>query len=114
MFGESPKPFSFGALSGPNSIFYNDPSNRGVGWQMLKDYLNNGVGNARYNSWLDAQMGNEYNRYLTKAAQTNGAYQWTQHLQDIQGQLAQGWGNLPTSQRGGNPGLYGANQRFLG
>lgn len=107
-------PFTFGNLSTPNSIFYNDPSNRGVGWQMLKDYLNTGVGNPRYNSYIEGQMADEYNRYLTRNAASNGAYKWTEHLQNIQGQVPQGWQNLTTAAKGGNLALYGARQRYLG
>jgi hypothetical protein len=106
--------FTFGNLGSTDSIFYNDPSNRGVGWQMLKDYLNTGVGNPRYNSYLDSRMSDEYNRYLKTVNDTKGAYKWTDHLQNIQNSLSQGWQDLSTSARGGNPGLYGANQRFLG
>ena len=107
-------PFTFGNLSTPNSIFYNDPSNRGVGWQMLKDYLNTGVGNPRYNSYLDNRMATEYNRYLSQNAAANGALKWTDYLTNNQGNVAQGWQDLPTGARGGNAGLYGAYQRFLG
>lgn len=105
--------FSFGNLSGPQSIFYNDPNNRGVGWQMLKDYLNRS-GNQQYDAFLNSRMGTEYNRYLSEAARRNGNLNWTDWMVQRQNQYADQWRNTPTAQKGGSLGLYGNNQIYLG
>lgn len=108
-----PGGFTFGRLTTPQSIFYNDPANRGVAWQMLKDYLN-ASGNTRYDSFLDQQMANQYNRFLSANAKANNALKWTDWITQNQNMPAEAFQNLPTAQRGGSPGLYGANQRFVG
>jgi hypothetical protein len=109
----APMGFSFGKLTPTQDIFYNDPSNRSVGWQMLKDYLNRS-GNGRYNSYLDSLMGTEYNRYLGANAQVNGKLDWTDWMTQHQNQYPTQWQGMSTVARGGNPGLYGNNQVFLG
>jgi hypothetical protein len=105
--------FSFGNLSGPNSIFYNDPNNRSVAFQMLKDYLNRG-GNTRYNSFLDSLAGQDYNRFLSANAQSNGKLLYTDWLERQQNYFPQQWATLPGVARGANPGLYGNSQVYLG
>lgn len=104
--------FSFGNLSGPQSIFYNDPGNRGVAWQMLKDYLNPTT-NGRYGNFLDNLANQDYNRYLAANARQNGALKYTNWLEQNQYQYASQYQNQSPSARGANPSLYGGSQMYL-
>lgn len=104
--------FSFGQITPVQSIFYNDPSNRGVGWQMLKDYLNRS-GNRAFDNFLDSRASTEYNRALATSA-NNPNYLWTQHLEGLPQDLLHQWQNTPAAARGASGSLYGAQQVYLG
>jgi hypothetical protein len=100
-------------LDPTQGIFYNDPNNRQVGWQMLQNYLG-ARGNNTFDNFLQRQMGQQYNNYLSQTAGQKGALDWTDYLTQNASKIADMWKNLPSAQKGANPAAYGGNQVYLG
>lgn len=103
--------FSFGTLDAKNDIFYNTPSNYGVGYQKLTDYLNPNNSSSNYGSWLASQAGEVQNRY-NDASAVQGAnaqgqtLKWVDYLERQAPGFRNMFQSLSSRQRGENPALY--------
>jgi len=99
--------FSFGNLDAKQDIFYNTPSNYGVGYQKLTDYLNPNNSSSNYGSWLASQAGEVQNRYNDALAMDPGSdLKWVDYLEKQAPGFRNMFQSLSARQRGENPALY--------